>query len=1174
MKLSTKHFRRTSLCLALGGVIAASAPTMKARNIAATDYRDETKSSVVREALLNGTLIKVSAANPYGLQDKPVFQATEDYYRGFTYTWKSSVDGSTHVSNLTESATDPNQIVALLTEVYTNPDIPGYVEDISFVQNADGSFNHDWFTGQLDLSKDDGSILDPGYYMVWQNNYEGKYNNTTTAMSRANHNVVDYSAANFHPFAIKTAPQVPLNGATALLVEMKPEYYSKNPNGTYGDPIGNVMPGENPNVLAQRALDYVSAVTLLPRQQYVDMETSSNPGFLFNIEGNYSKCFIVSKGSPRPDKVVMRKLRDDHGNFIMNPDGSFYEHASGALFYSMFEEFSPANTGPMTDAYKKMNNGEPFTIDHNCSSIISQQHDMIMGAEDTYETRNEKFHINMMFFIPDLRFDADTSMLPKDRWDNGESEEMNSRLYSPYTYYAANHRPYMFFSQIAANIDGKADISSEAADNVALIPLTWTSNYKTIVGQKAPESFWVFRVIDGEMESLPIPLDQLEIRAEQKKTDDGKYVDEATMLAGGTWEYDTDGSIVRAESETVKIYVREPYVAGDSQFGGKEVTYIVLGARKDSHFNLVESNTVTTTLPYSSGNANNFTLSLERAKSVYDFENQRNIYSNTVEYITAGEGETDGNLLATDLLTSVPQGDFSTWGDNLRKGTFNIYRSWTDVMTGRTREELIHSLPFNENSLMKVNGTVVIRLADASVIAAESTLADPVEPYRNLATLREKGIAGQPVKAAIVLKRNLNDLKTDDWQIKPWESIGQNNGLLGFFVDDNNFSVSTTDNAYPSSYRYRMEFVADDKTRTSNHVDALVAKREMFAGFMGYTAKDIESDNSATFTADHDMYDLEDGLLLPNADGVAVKVSTNTNIKAYNIYHLPGGNLAERRLAAFAERRSDGSFHTFAVDKNNRVVDKGYTAGAYSGKLPIVLETVVNPGDLFALEIETIDSENSPYRGNTYGGAWKVMPSRPKLYVDNVQIKSGGSGQYEYSVTFIPEIPQRDLFDEFGYGLWGYVHDNYDNSSNFFPHGAIFDAKYHTPSGMGNATLITPGNNSLNKGGYSFSHAILKPTAKEKVVVTNVARAYLKMNPEIAIGTNDNEPMFFVADNTSMHGLGGNDTTTGVDDIVAGEGENNYRYYNLEGIEVDGENLTRGIYIRTNGVTTEKISVK
>lgn len=55
---------------------------------------------------------------------KAEFDYSHESFAAIEYTWTDD-NGDTHTSNLAEEATDPNQILAMLTEVYSNDNIPG-----------------------------------------------------------------------------------------------------------------------------------------------------------------------------------------------------------------------------------------------------------------------------------------------------------------------------------------------------------------------------------------------------------------------------------------------------------------------------------------------------------------------------------------------------------------------------------------------------------------------------------------------------------------------------------------------------------------------------------------------------------------------------------------------------------------------------------------------------------------------------------------------------------------------------------------------------------------------------------------------------------------------------------------------------------------------------------------
>lgn len=443
-------------------------------------------------------------------EDTPV-TISADNYSGFFFDW-TDADGVTHTSCVTETATDPAHIVALLKEVYTNPQIPGYT---------------------LDVTAD--TAIDP------------KYNN-----EREEIKTVKYKKCPYDPFNIENSVDTPISGATALLVELKDSYSTSATIKTAAD-----------------ALSYVKAVTLIPNQMHIGEEAgSTNPGFLFNIEATVNKFFIIAKGSIRPVASL-------------NP-----------LFYDMYEEFSPANNGPVFGAYADMDNGKQFAVDHNCGTIIGQHHDIVMSPEGN----NKDYSINLMFYLPDFRFYGET------RYNTSRPEDQNT--YEYYTFYSKDHQPFFFFNKIMAEIDSQILLEGSEAK----VPVKWDSSYKEITRSNVPEEFYIYRVVNDIMESEPIPASQLTSR--QADT-----------------QIRPDGSIVRAADKTVQIYVTE-----ERADYSHEVKYIIKGRRDGSEFSFVESNIVSEIIPGLKSTENmNITIN-GTPESTFDIPTQKNHYRNVIDF--------------------------------------------------------------------------------------------------------------------------------------------------------------------------------------------------------------------------------------------------------------------------------------------------------------------------------------------------------------------------------------------------------------------------------------------------------------------------------------------------------------------------------------------------------------
>lgn len=471
---------------------------------------------------------------------------SEDFYRSIRFNWTDSL-GQTHTSDLTEPASDPAHIVALLTEVYTNPAVPGFVYDHAADSIADG--REPWAT-------------------------------------------VPYDPCTLPPYSMEPdrVIQRPAEGATALIVELNDNF----DHGIFGS-LTNV------EQWAGEALASVKSVQLISKQMYVsaDEDQSTNPGFLFNVEATLDKFYIITKGCNRPL-------------------GSGYP-----LFYNMFEEFSPTNNGPMYNAFEQMDSGRQFPVDHNCSTVIGQNHIVVMPPAG----ENHEHAVNLMFYLPDYRFLGETRF--KQEGDN---------VHEHYSFYAADHQPYFFFNKISAKIDGDVvtvspdENNAEAAPHTAWVPVTWVSTYKDITRSKVPEQFYIYRVVNDTFDANPVPAEEIVVKKQPN-----------------TYLYE-DGSITRAADNTVCIFVKE-----HRETFSRNVRYVVIGRRAGSDFSFVESNEVEAVIPgYDVVEALNIVID-GTPRSRYDVYAEKNIYSNSISLTESASANGD-RLLAGHIVVPSHEG--------------------------------------------------------------------------------------------------------------------------------------------------------------------------------------------------------------------------------------------------------------------------------------------------------------------------------------------------------------------------------------------------------------------------------------------------------------------------------------------------------------------------------------
>ena len=180
---------------------------------------------------------------------KPIaLKFNNEFAANRTYEWTSLGDGVKHVSKLTERATEPEQIKALITLIYTNPDFPGK----KYSSPVEGD---DYNRGKV------------GY----------------------NRTVPDWG------FSYTTPPNNDDEEQTMLVVEVKDNY-----------PTEAECQKKYPNdKVCQLMYQYIKSVKVLTEgfrikregQGYDASNTTYNPGVVYNVSGTYNRFFVMGKGA-------------------------------------------------------------------------------------------------------------------------------------------------------------------------------------------------------------------------------------------------------------------------------------------------------------------------------------------------------------------------------------------------------------------------------------------------------------------------------------------------------------------------------------------------------------------------------------------------------------------------------------------------------------------------------------------------------------------------------------------------------------------------------------------------------------------------------------------------------------------------------------------------------------
>ena len=310
---------------------------------------------------------------------------------GKTYQWVDA-QGVTHTAYLTDKATDPRQIQALLGAVYTDPTVPGqnkhneYLEDGTpcayqmFQRNINyddhGHAVYHYVIGPNQRGSDvslSTLISNPGLYFKpdgfeWENDEQKRTLNKWHATKKN----TEYSGATDWDYidwvGERTEPiPNPVEGMTVLLVEVKDTWdeaaYLKNP-----------LPLERAKSTLPFIEEAIKSVQLMT--QWMRVNDDVNPGYVFLAdEVTTNRFFFISKGRTR---------RSDTRR---SPFGVAYEIVS------------PRQTQLEAE---NLNNGQVERVEHDCYSVFQQGNTKPHYVE--LDGNEASTLSKLTLFMPDKRF--------------------------------------------------------------------------------------------------------------------------------------------------------------------------------------------------------------------------------------------------------------------------------------------------------------------------------------------------------------------------------------------------------------------------------------------------------------------------------------------------------------------------------------------------------------------------------------------------------------------------------------------------------------------------------------------------------------------------------------------------------------------------------------------------
>lgn len=377
-----------------------------------------------------------------------------DFYEQFTYEW-SDWQGVTHTADITEKASSPEQIIALIAKIYGDPNIPGTLK-----ANTDATpspATDEMYSNQAYVGFDFGGDVTPPYE-------EG----LTMLLVKVND--------------LWTITNILVNeGDGDKYVPNKVYYYERN----HCD--ANYTGKSELYMFISEAIESVQLVTNTVR---IEEEDPGKCGYVLNVRESLNKFFFMSKGKQRQLGATTQ---------LSYPFGW------------MFEEFSPTLSSGQevqtNNVFDFISNGESYSITHICGSVLWQDHQFVLDNE-----HNASHEVNMSFFIPDYRLkyweaaDVDASMnianAPGRWWESGDGG-----IYTDNTYYHPQYFPKLFIYTVKANtptinnhINGGGETGSFSD-----VTISWNVNLDEVVGGATVDQlFYIYKVVDGVVQQEPV----------------------------------------------------------------------------------------------------------------------------------------------------------------------------------------------------------------------------------------------------------------------------------------------------------------------------------------------------------------------------------------------------------------------------------------------------------------------------------------------------------------------------------------------------------------------------------------------------------------------------------------------------------------------------------------------
>ena len=668
-------------------------------------------------------------------------EATRDkaFFDGIKYNWP--IGTTDNESSLSDIATDPEQIIALLREVYMNKNIPGnYYRG----HTATGGKDHDNevpYTGVGIIESNTATECADSY----------GWNIPGNVLQEGNYRYMD-------PVQYKPNEE----GVTLLLVEMVDNF--KKPDGiteattTYNE-LKNYI---------EMSIKSVRVITDARRTG-----EGIERGTLFKIDcDKMNKFYLLAKGQLLwfdNLKSTISYSNPAYYNGSYSDEGLAFDYLNGpALLCHMFEQFSPSAGNaevPVADLYWDLIEMQSFGVIHDCPNVPFVQnghHFMMYGSESSSDDCQDVR--DMMFFVPDYR------MLEH---INRGSGGLSANRSQDYFRYNTKHQPTMGLFVIHQNDipEGDKDLDYSDPNNEEVTglykhQLSWKSNLDDYLpGEEQYYELWELVVDDFGVESY-VPV--------YYRNAQGQY-----QLNNNTWVSDTTNLSKQLKPVKLERVILETGQEGfsydnvyvDMKEYSQVKTYVIRGRDQGEFLSLQMSNQQEILIPGTDPREKAHMIGATYySRYNADPQKQLNCYSNRLELSNLGM-----TLTADDLSRGVKFTRMSRPAQVDANG---------NVMTDANGNILYVT---EDNEIAKT--TVATGTANGNSITLTLNDQSPATDYPN----------GTVSGTAAGYHANTN--LTFGFTVDENNHVHFTNGLS--FWD--NFTVGVAKNAHPLQYLYKME---------------------------------------------------------------------------------------------------------------------------------------------------------------------------------------------------------------------------------------------------------------------------------------------------------------------------------------------------------------------------------